>query len=125
MKISDFEFFRFLVVGVINTAVGYGVFYLLLRYLHVQPYLANAIGYCVALSVAFTLSRCFVFNKTYKPRMVLNFTIAFILAFGLNQITLFLSLNVAGLIPELAQLFAMAVYTVAFFFLNKYFVFNR
>jgi len=119
------NFIRFLIVGVLNTLIGYGTFYLLFRYFQIQPYLANAIGYVVALAVAFSLSKDFVFEKSYRAGMVTKFIFAFLLSFGLNQLVLFLLISNAYIIPELAQVVAMASYTLTFYFLNKHFVFGR
>ena len=118
-------FCRFVLVGIVNTVVGYGVFYALFVYCDVQPYAANAIGYLVALSIAFFLSKNFVFAKKYKPKMLLKYTISFIFCFCINQLVLFVLVNAKYMIPELAQIVAMLTYTLAFYFANKYFVFGR
>ncbi len=89
-KVLNNNFVRFLIVGTVNTLIGYGVFYLLLTYCDAQAYLANSAGYMVALIVAFLLS------------LIQRFQI----------------------IPEFAQVVAMSVYTIIFYFLNKKFVFR-
>ncbi|EGU58746.1 GtrA family protein [Vibrio tubiashii ATCC 19109] len=56
------QFIKFLSVGVINTVIGYGTFLVFLRFLAIDPEVANAIGYLFALTVAFFLNKNFVFG---------------------------------------------------------------
>lgn len=119
------EFIRFLIVGVINTLVGMGVFWISFDALGLPIWLANTAGYAVALCVAFVLTRLFVFgHRVAVHHPVKKFATAFAIAFGLNQIVLMTLVNLATFPPLLAQVCAMSVYTVVFFFLNKAWVFR-
>lgn len=119
------EVIRFVSVGLINTAVGYGVFLVALWGLGLSPALSNAIGYGIALAVAFGLYRNFVFkSEALLSGAVIRYAIAFAVAFGINQLVLIGLIRHFGLMAELSQIFAMVSYTMAFFALNKYFVFH-
>lgn len=52
---------RFAVVGVIATAVHYGVLIALVEFGHAKPVLATTIGYCVGIVVSYALNRRFTF----------------------------------------------------------------
>lgn len=119
------QFLRFLVVGFLNTAVGFSVF-LVLRYgMKIPLNLSNGIGYAVALIVAYYLNKHFVFNdQPSQPGKMSLFVICFLLAFGLNLVVLNTSAYVFHLPDFAAQLFAMGAYTIVFFALNKYVVFR-
>ncbi len=123
-KVLNNNFVRFLIVGTVNTLIGYGVFYLLLTYCDAQAYLANSAGYMVALIVAFLLSKTFVFESKYTHQMVPRFILAFLVAFFINQLVLLSLIQRFQIIPEFAQVVAMSVYTIIFYFLNKKFVFR-
>jgi putative flippase GtrA len=118
------EIAKYTVAGIINTCVGYAVFWIALRWIGFGPAAANTIGYAIALSVSFLLNRFFVFSNS-QPfiHAAGRFAIAFCIAFSLNQFVLFILLGTFLLSAEIAQIFAMAAYTLTFYFLSKYFVF--
>lgn len=117
---------KFIFAGVVNTAIGYGVFLLLVTLLDMNPSYANAIGYGIALIVAFILNKTFVFNQSTTDRSTIpKFIVAFGIAFGINQLVLISGYRLAGLDPKIAQVFAMVSYTVVFYILNKKFVFSE
>jgi putative flippase GtrA len=119
---------RFGLAGLINTAIGFAVVVVLDPVLGLSPPLANAAGYAVGISVGFVLNRGFVFrSRTGLPAAGLRYLIAAACAFVLNQIVL----RVAGAVlgggsvqHVAAQLMAMAVYSVALFFLCRLWVFR-
>lgn len=118
------EVLKYSVVGIINTLVGYGVFMVALLGLRYSPELANVIGYTIAFSVSFFLNRFFVFTNTnISLQMGLRFVTAFFVAFAANFGTLVILVRCFLVLPEIAQIFAMIVYTIIFYVLNKNFVF--
>jgi putative flippase GtrA len=119
------EFSRYIIAGVVNTATGYGIFWALLKSTSLGPEIANSIGYAIALGVAFILNRVFVFEGArIFAAAATRFVIAFAIAFLLNQAVLFILFRLLSVRPEIAQIFAMATYTVTFYLLNKHFVFG-
>ncbi len=119
------QLFKYLVAGVINTVVGYGVFLVALRLLGWSPEAANAIGYAFGLCVAFLLNRFFVFVVSGSAASsALRFIAAFSIAFAINQAVLFVCYRLLLIPAEIAQIFAMIVYTVAFYLLNKHYAFR-
>jgi len=120
------QFFKYIISGVINTTVGYGIFFLFIRIFNVSIVYANAMGYSIALIVAFTLNKVFVFNKSkYNQHSITRFILAFVLSFIANQLILMIFCLAIGLSAEISQIFAMLSYTFTFYFLNKYFVFRE
>lgn len=117
---------KYIFAGVANTAIGYGVFLALLTLFNTNPAYANAIGYGVALIAAFILNKIFVFNQSTTDRSTIpKFILAFAISFAINQLILLIVYRGMGAPAELAQVFAMSSYTVAFYFFNKEFVFNN
>ena len=118
------QFARFLVTGAINTAVGFGIIFLLM-FLGITPQISNICGYAVGLTVSFTLNRNWVFeasNVSIK-RQIINFLLIFIVAFGIN----FLALNIflaASINAYIAQILAAVCYTSVFYVLSKRVVFS-
>lgn len=116
------EFARYLVAGVVNTAVGYAAFLAFFWGIGLGARLANALSYAVGLMVALLLNRLYVFKgATFSAGAVLRFGVGFGLAYALNLATLN-GLLAAGWRAEIAQIGAMAVYTVGFYGVNRWWV---
>jgi len=119
---------RFGLAGLVNTAVGLAVIVLLDPVLALPPPLANAAGYATGVGVGFLLNRGFVFrSRTGLPASGLRYLVAALCAFALNQLTLHvvgLALGGGPVHHLAAQLTAMAVYSVALFFLCRLWVFR-
>ena len=124
-ELSSMQFLKYIVAGVINTVIGYGVFLTLFRLLYISAEYANAFGACAGLASAFVLNRLFVFNKPiFNHKILLKFLSAFLVAFLINQFVLIILYRIVGLNAETAQIFAMISYSIFFYFLNKNFVFH-
>jgi putative flippase GtrA len=117
---------RFGIVGVINTAVGAGVIAVLDLGLHVEPHVANLIGYVFGVAVSFTLSRRFVFRSDgHIGATAIRYMLVVGLAFLLNQAVLTAVTAIApGLNHMAGQLAGMATYTLAVFTACKIWVFK-
>ena len=92
----DPSFFRFLIVGCINTLVGYGVMFGLynLAGLHslgdLGYWISSAANYVVGSIVSYFLNKHFTFRNTEKGarvvgRFILNITVCYLLAYGLAK----------------------------------------
>jgi len=95
-KFFDPTFFRFIIVGIINTLVGYGVMFGLwnLAGLHALGsagyWVSSAANYVIGSIVSFFLNKHFTFRNREKGasvvlRFVLNITICYLLAYGLAK----------------------------------------
>jgi putative flippase GtrA len=118
---------RYGAAGVLNTLVGFSIIVALDVGLHLDPHLANAIGYAVGICVSFLLSKFFVFKARRTTRSApLRYVAAVAAAFALNQGVLTLARLV---LPEgplwsvAAQGAAAVSYTAALFLLSHFWVF--
>lgn len=113
------EFLRYLVAGLLNTGLGYGVFLGLHWGLGLDARPANALALTAGLMQSLLLNRWFVFRRArLSPAAVLRFSLGFGVAYGLNFLVLSVLLR-QGLSGALAQLPAMASYTLCFYALNR------
>lgn len=118
------EFIKYLIAGLVNTCVGYGVYFASTNWLGLSPYFSNAIGYLIALVIAFLLNKKFVFDETdFKYSMAAKFLTSFVIAFTINQVVLLIFFSWLGWTSEMAQIPAMISYTLVFYLLNKKVVF--
>ena len=115
---------RFLVVGFLNTFLGYGLFIIFLRVFLLSAAIANFLSYFLIIILSFSVYRKTVFRSSKKSNTSKPFYLmSFLLAFSLNQTVLYFFSIKTALPPEVYQVFAMTTYTLVFFYLNKKFVF--
>lgn len=120
------EFHRYLAAGLLNTAIGYASFLIALHALGLTPITSNGISYAIGLLSAYIMNGAFVFKKSrHSIESLLRFILGFFIAYAINIGTLHSSTEYIGLRPEIAQIFAMASYTISFYFINKYFVWKK
>lgn len=110
-------------VGLVNTAFGLSVIWVLM-FFGVGPYPANAMGYAAGLVVSFLLNRSWTFRAQHAGWPVLRFGAAFVVAYGANLGVLALGLRIAPEAVYVLQLVCTGVYAVLFFLLCRYFVFR-
>lgn len=116
------EFSRYIIAGVVNTAVGFLAFLCVLHLFDFGLLLANAVSYAVGLGVAYTLNILFVFESSrHSLGAASRFLLMFGIAYGIST-TLLLMVDQLGIRAEFSQLLAMVAYTISFYLLNKYFV---
>ena len=95
-QIFDPTFFRFILVGCVNTLVGYGVMFGLynLAGLHtwgeIGEWISSAANYIVGSVVSFFLNKHFTFRNQEKGmkvvlRFALNITVCWALAYGIAK----------------------------------------
>ncbi|MCW5640808.1 MAG: GtrA family protein [Rhodoferax sp.] len=117
---------RYLIVGIANTIIGYGVILILQFAFGMRPLAANALGYMIGLAVSYALNRRFTFNSRRSHRAsVLAFVGAAAVCYLLNVVVLQVLLTVFDLPAAAAQALAITAYTIAFYFANKYVVFKE
>lgn len=128
-KIFDPTFFRFLLVGVVNTLVGYGVMFGLynLAGLHrlggLGYWLSSAANYVVGSIVSFFLNKHFTFRNREKGagvvlRFVINISVCYLLAYGLAKPAVTWALGGMGLSQQLQGNLTMLAGSGLFVVLN-------
>ena len=128
-QIFDPTFFRFLLVGVLNTLVGYGVMFSLynLAGLHrwgdTGYWLSTLANYTVGSLVSFFLNKHFTFRSREKGpqvvlRFALNIAVCMLLAFSIAQRAVELLLAGTALSPQLQGNLAMLAGSGLFVLLN-------
>jgi putative flippase GtrA len=115
---------RYLGSGVFNSIVGFSVIFIAMA-LGISPMLSNILGYVFGLTLAFTLSKKFVFRSNgHVATESVRFLVAFMIAFLVNLFVLHVSLVYLNLQPVISQLAAAASYTSLMYLLSRYFVFD-
>ena len=137
-KIFDPTFFRFIVVGVINTLVGYGVMFGLynLAGLHTWGdtgyWISSAANYVVGSIVSFFLNKHFTFQNKERGwaqvgRFALTVAVCWLIAYGVAKpLALWALSGQSGKIQEnVALLVGMVLYTGLNYFGQRFFAFRK
>lgn len=113
------EFFRFLLVGLINTLISYILYLLFLVFF---TYLtAYSFAYCAGILMSYFLNTHYVFKKRVSLARFLKFPVVYVIQYALGIIMLWLIVGKLGFSPRLAM-FAVIVISIPFTFLASRFV---
>ena len=120
-RFFDSSFFRFLIVGCINTLVGYGVMFGLYNLAGCSYWISSAANYFFGSILSFVLNKRFTFQNQDSigktaPKFVLNILVCYLVAYGIAKpVTLWLF---SGFSQQLAENVAMLLGMVLFTGLN-------
>ena len=118
-------FTRFLLVGIANTATGYGTILLLFYGLGFGPMPANVAGYVLGALLGYVLNRNYTFTSTRPHAEALpRFCLTVGTCFMLNLMVLEFCLTTLGLPFALAQIFATCAYTATYYLTSRFLVFR-
>ena len=128
----DEKFFRFILVGIINTIVGSAIMFLLYNAAHLNYWLSSASNYFVTSILSFFLNKYFTFRvRNWSVFMVLSFVLtigfSYLLAYGIakplvNRIFRNSTVNIR---ENIALLSGMCLFTGINYFGQRFFVFSR
>jgi putative flippase GtrA len=119
---------RYVAIGAVNTAFGYGLFAALdLTLGDTVPYLALLlVAHIVSVLEAFVLHKLLVFRVRGRwLRDLARFWSVYLVALGVNLVTLPLLVELVGLPVLLAQAVIMATLTGATFLAHRHYTFRR
>lgn len=103
-KLFSYKFIRFLFVGGINTAVGYG-FYELFLFLGMHNVLATAVSTVIGTVNSYFWSKFFTFkSKNKSVSETIRFIIVYLVVFFIGMLDSYLLVNVWGINAHLAGL---------------------
>lgn len=89
-KLLDKTFWKFILVGIVNTIVGTSVMFLCYNALHFNYWVSSAMNYIIGSIVSYFLNKYFTFqNKKRSWKMVvkfiINITICYLIAYGVAK----------------------------------------
>jgi len=119
------RFFKFGIVGVINTLVTLGVYYLLI-YLGVNHMIANVIGYFMGSINGYLMSKLWVFGdkkKTVKES-ILKYYIIYGSSLLISTALLYLWVDILGISDKIAPILCLCVTVPYNFILQKLWAFR-
>ena len=122
MKLNQFG--RYILVGVINTILGYTIIFYCMYGLGLNPITSNIAGYGLCIFASYWMNRTYTFRSNgEKVPEAINFFVVFGLAYlaNLTALSFFIS---NGLHPALSQIIAGVFYVTVSFGANRLIVFK-
>lgn len=120
------RFIMFCMVGVVNTAVTY-IVYRILLFFNVHFEIANAIGDIAGGVNSYIWNRFWVFRdaNTKTIESAPKFVITFLLYMLASWILMKVSVNLIGIDEVWAKLFVLPITTILNYFMNKVWTFSK
>lgn len=126
---------RFSLVGIINTAIGLSIIFMLLNIFHLSYWVSSSIGTAIGALFSFLLNRKFTFKSSISfqkgaPRFFLIILISFYGGYGLGewmaeQISFSFFLTTYFSKKEIAVFIGACLYTLSNYLGQKMIVFRR
>ena len=118
-------FIKYLMVGAVNTVVGFGIIIFCIEVLGLHPVAANATGFSVGAVVSFLLNRSFSFRSKVPIATGLPSFVAVVIAgYLLNLAALLVGQEMLHLGIYPSQILGVSTYVVAVYFASKSLVFR-
>lgn len=115
---------KFGMVGVLNTLVGYGAFFLLLNYTNYM--ISLIISHIIGVTHSYIWNKYWTFkSKKMSINEFLKFNSIYILVFLTNALVLIFFVNALNLDPHIGQLIALPIITMISFIGQKYWSFKK
>jgi len=119
------KFIKFGIVGFSGLIVDFGLTWISKEKLHIQKYLANAIGFCFAATSNYYLNRVWTF-KSANPEIAVEFSqfiLVSLIGLAVNTLILWLFVSRMKFNFYLSKVFAIIVVMLWNFFANLLFTF--
>ncbi|MDR2583638.1 MAG: GtrA family protein [Fibromonadaceae bacterium] len=130
--IFDEKFFKFILVGIINTVVGSAIMFLLYNIAHLSYWVSSACNYFFVSILSFFLNKYFTFTiKKWSLFMIvafiLNIVLSYFIAYGLAKplINYFLDSEPQNIRENVALFVGMCLFTGLNYLGQRFVVFKK
>ena len=130
-KLFDKTFLKFILVGVINTAVGAGVMFMCYNLFGCSYWFSSAANYVIGSIVSYFLNKYYTFKVKkrswkYVLKFVANISICYLLAYGIAKplAARLLSGASVSIQENVAMLVGMGLFVVLNYFGQRFFAFK-
>ena len=130
-KLLDKTFWKFILVGCINTVFGTTIMFVFYNCLHLSYWLSSASNYFFGSILSYFLNKYFTFKYKERSlrvigRFVLNICVCYVVAYGIAKpLTLQLLSGVSVTVQEnVAMLVGTVLFTLLNYFGQRFFAFR-
>lgn len=128
----DITFIKFVLVGIVNTAVGTAVMFIAYNVLHLSYWISSAANYVIGSICSYFLNKYFTFQNSEKSpviilKFIINITICYLIAYGGAKKLILLLL--ADFSPQwqdnIAMVCGMGLFVILNYFGQRFFAFKK
>jgi putative flippase GtrA len=121
--VSRTQLIRFCFVGILNTIVGYGAFFILVNYLYYL--IALALAHIIGVIHSYLWNKYWIFRsgRTSLAEFA-KFNVVYVFVFAANAVALYVCVDMLSVDPRIAQLLILPVITVISFTGQKLWTFG-
>lgn len=130
-KFFDITFWKFVLVGIVNTLFGTGIMFVFYNVLHLNYWISSASNYFFGSILSYFLNRFFTFRSkspTGKTllRFILNISLCYLLAYGIAKPIMAALLSGASqkIQDNLAMVAGMGLFVLLNYCGQRFFVFR-
>ncbi|HWK23749.1 MAG TPA: GtrA family protein [Ureibacillus sp.] len=131
LNLLDAKFWKFIIVGIINTIVGTAIMFGSYNLLHLSYWTSSAANYILTSILSYFLNKYFTFqhkgsNWKSALRFSVNIAVCYILAYGIAKpFTLLLLTDVSHKVQENVAMFVgMVLFTLLNYLGQRFFAFK-
>jgi Predicted membrane protein len=118
--------FRFIIVGVINTIVGYGSYFILVKTIGIYYLLAQILSYIIGTTNSYLWNKFFTFKSSKKSiSEVLRFISVYVVSLLINLGLLKMLVDYIGVDETIAGIPTLFVTTLVSYFGHRFFSFRK
>ena len=124
------ELIRYLIIGVLTTAINYLVFVIFVNVLKVEMHTSNIIAWISGVVFAYFTNKLFVFeSKSFKlgviKKEIFTFGVARVFSLLLEEIILYIFVNVLSMNKLIIKLIANVIVIIVNYILSKFVIFKK
>lgn len=130
-KFKDRTFFRFVLVGIINTILGTAIMFVFYNVLHLSYWLSSASNYFFGSILSYFLNKYYTFRYAERSvrvvvRFVLNIAVCYLIAYGAAKPIVAAILSAAPLAvrDNVAMLAGMCLFVALNYLGQRFFAFS-
>ena len=131
-KLFDRTFWKFILVGVINTLFGTGIMFVFYNVFHFSYWISSVSNYFFGSILSYILNRIFTFRNSETttktlPRFVVNISLCYLLAYGIAKplvVHIFSSFT-EQVQENIAMLVGMCLFVGLNYIGQRFFVFKK
>lgn len=121
-QLLDREFFRFLIVGGVNTLLGYSMTLFLFYIIGINYKLSQILNFLICFPVAYTLQTMFAFRSRWSWKRLFLYPVSSLPNLIVQYITLIFCVEILGVVEYIAYLISYILPIPIMFFVVKFFV---
>ncbi len=117
---------KFIIVGILNTLVGYSVYFVCLRLFDIHYVISLTIAHVIGVIHSYIWNNKWTFQaKKIDFESIIKFSAVYVLTFLMNLLLLSVLVQIGGYNALISQLFALFFTTLISFVGHKYWSFSK